>query len=359
MFQLKDADIEAVKHFTKKAETVRVANRAHVLNMRHKGASPIEVADFLELTPRTVSNIRDKYEEEGLNRALHDDPRPGRPPEFDDRVKARIVATVCSDPPEGFDRWTLVLLKDAVEEKGIVQSISKESLRLILREHDLKPWQQKMWCIPELTDEFIERMEDVLDIYELPYNADIPVVCMDEKAVMLHGEYREPLPMEEGKARRIDSEYVRNGSANAFHAVEPKAGRYLTQVTDTRCGARFAEFVGHIAEAYKSAKKIILVMDNLNTHREKSLIDFYGEEEGRKLWSRFDVHHTPKHGSWLNQAEIAIGMYRRQCLGGTRIPDIKTLAKKTAAWTRAINDKKVTINWTFTTEDARGKFDYG
>ena len=358
MFNLLPEDQQRIREVIK-AGSPREVTRAHALNMRHKGGTIMEVADYLELTPRTIINLCNSYKEHGIERALHDDPRPGRPPEFDDRVKAKIVATVCSDPPEGFDRWTLVLLKEAVEEQDIVESISKESLRLILREHDLKPWQQKMWCIPELNDEFIERMEDVLTIYELPYNPEVPVVCMDEKAVMLHGETREPLPMEERKPKRIDSEYTRNGSANTFLAVEPKAGNYITQVTDRRDGPRFAEFMGHIAETYKTAKKIILVMDNLNTHKEKSLIDFYGEQKGKELWSRFDIHYTPKHGSWLNQAEIGIGMYQRQCLGNTRIPEKKTLTKKTAAWTRAINDRKVTINWTFTADDARGKFDYG
>lgn len=319
----------------------------------------MEVADFLELTPRTVINLCTTYAEHGIERSLHDDPRPGRPPKFDDRVKAKIVAIVCSDPPEGFDRWTLVLLKEVVEQNAIVESISKETLRIILREHDLKPWQQKMWCIPELSEEFIERMEDVLSIYELPYNPDVPVVCMDEKTVVLHGEVRDPLPMEEGKPKRVDSEYVRNGSANVFHAVEPKAGKYLTEVTDRRDGPRFALFLSKLAEAYDSVQKIVLIMDNLSTHKKKSLTDFFGEEKGTELWERFDVHYTPKHGSWLNQAEIAIGMYSRQCLGQTRIPEQKILNKKTIAWTRAINSKGVTINWSFTSEDARERFDYG
>jgi hypothetical protein len=358
MFSLATCDQERVREVIKTGQP-REVTRAHALNMRHKGGTTIEVADYLELTPRTIINLCTTYSELGIERALHDDPRPGRPPEFDDRVKAKIVATVCSEPPEGFDRWTLVLLKEAVEENGIVESISKESLRIILREHDLKPWQQKMWCIPTLSEEYIERMEDVLNIYELPYNAKVPVVCMDEKAVMLHGETRSPIAMEEGKPRKVDNEYIRNGTANVFHAVEPKAGRYFTQVTDKRDCPRFAEFLAEIAIAYPSAKKIILVMDNLNTHKKKSLIDSFGEEEGTKLWERFDVHYTPKHGSWLNQAEIAIGMFTRQCLGGTRIPDFKTLKKKTAAWTRAVNDRNVTINWSFTAEDARDRFDYG
>jgi transposase len=142
--------------------------------MRDKGFTVIEIADSLEITPRTVINICTTYEAHGIERALKDDPRPGRPREFDTRARVQIVATVCSEPPEGFDRWTLDLLKERLETEGIVSSIGRETIRAVLQEHDLKPWQQKMWCVPELDDEFIERMEDVLDVYKRPYN---PVTC--------------------------------------------------------------------------------------------------------------------------------------------------------------------------------------
>lgn len=326
--------------------------------MRHKNCTVIEVADFLELTPRTVINICSTYREHGVESALQDDPRPGRPIEFDDRIKSQIVATVCSDPPEGFDRWTLDLLKERIEKDEIVESIGRETIRIILREHDLKPWQQKMWCIPELNEEFIERMEDVLDVYERSYDPKKPVVCLDEKPVVLHEDKKEALPMREGKPKRVDSEYIRKGSVNVFAAVEPLTGTYINRVTPTRKATEFAKFMGSVERKFKDAKKIILVMDNLSTHTEKSLIKYYGEEEGKKLWNRFEVHYTPKHGSWLDQAEIAIGMYQRQCLGKTRIPDIQTLRKKTTAWNRIVNRKKVIINWTFSKRDAREKFNY-
>lgn len=342
-----------------KTGTAREVTRGHALNMRYKGCTVMEIADYLEMTPRTVINICNAYRETGLERAIYDDPRPGRPIEIDDRIKCQIVATVCSNPPEGFDRWTLVLLKEQVERQRVAKSISTESIRLVLQEHDLKPWQQKMWCIPELDDEFIKRMEDVLDVYERPYDAATPVVCLDEKPVVLHGDKKEPKPLEEGRPKRVDYEYIRNGSVNVFCAVEPKTGIYLNRVTPKRDAAEFAKFMNATESKFSDAEKIILVMDNLSTHTEKSLLKYYGEEEGQKLWQRFEVHYTPKHGSWLNQAEIAIGMYQRQCLGGSRIPDIHTLRKKTAAWNKIINRKKVTINWNFSTLDARDKFDYG
>jgi len=341
-----------------KTGTPREVTRAHALNMRSKGLSSIEISEFLELTPRTVFNICSAYEEHGVERALVDDPRPGRPLEFDARFEAQVVATVCSDPPEGFDRWTLVLLKERLVEKGIVESVSLEKLRVILREHDLKPWQQRMWCIPKLNDEFIERMEDVLDVYSKAYDEERPVVCIDEKPVMLHGELREPVPMSKGHPKKVDYEYKRNGTANIFAGVEPKTGRYFNKVTATRTGPEYCQFLREIADAYPQAEKIILAQDNLSTHTRTSLTKCLGEHEGNALWERFEVHYTPKHGSWLNQAEIAIGMYQRQCLGGTRIPDIETLEKKTTRWNSAINQRSTTIEWKFSTDDARHKFKY-
>lgn len=358
MFTLKAKDQAVVQDLVRRGPTARVINRAHMLNMSAKGLSAMEVADFLEVTPRTVINIVNRYQQSGLERALGDDPRPGRPKELDASVEAHVVATVCSDPPEGFDRWTLELLRARVEQAGVVESISKESIRLILKEHDLKPWQQKMWCVPELTEEYIERMEAILDVYARVYDTDNPVVCLDEKPVVLHSDKREAMLMEPGKLKKVDYEYKREGTANVFSVVEPKAGVYTMRVTENKKGPEFAKLLGAIERKYSTASTITLVMDNYTTHTKKSLIDFYGEEQGQWLWERFDVYRTPVHASWLNQAEIAIGMYARQCLGTARIPDIPTLRKRTAAWCKIINQKKITIEWTFDTKKAREKFAY-
>lgn len=341
----------------KKGGSGRLLSRAMTLKMKDKKYTNLEVADILEITPRTVINIIENYLSHGLDKALNDDPRPGQPIQFDDRIKSNIVAMVCADPPEGFDRWTLTLIKEQ-SEKRLDTKISKESVRLILQEHDLKPWLQKMWCITELNEEYIENMEDVLKVYEKDYNPDYPVINFDEKPVALFSDKRDPMLMEPGKVLKRDYEYERNGSVNVFCAVEPLKGIYFNRVTENRKGDEFAKMLGSLARRYKKAKKIILVMDNLNTHREKSLLNFYGDKEGAKLWKRFEVHYTPKHGSWLNQAEIAIGMYARQCLGHSRIGDIETLRKKTNAWNKIINRKNVIIKWKFTRKDARDKFKY-
>lgn len=355
---LKPKDREEILKVIKTETDARVIYRANALNLRHKGLSAAEVADFLEITSRTVFNIQRNYEEGGLSKALYDDPRPGSPPRFDDRAKAKIVALVCSDPPDGFDRWTLDLIQEHASKDGLVESISRETVRVILQEHDLKPWRQRSWCVPDLDPEFIERMEDVLAVYEKPHSDQRPVVCVDEKPIQLLDDVRPASGVAPGEEKKVDYEYKRNGTANVFCAVEPKAGVYLNRVTDTRSAAEFAKFIASIERKYSEAETIVLVMDNLNTHKEKSLIDFYGEEKGRQIWARFEVHYTPKHGSWLNQAEIAINMYSRQSLGKTRIPDIDSLRKRTAAWIKYINSKGVKINWQFTRKDAREKFDY-
>lgn len=355
---LSPKDHDKVLQIIKTAVDARVIYRANALNLRQKGLSAAEIADYLEISSRTVFNIQKNYEDYGLDSALHDDPRPGKPPKFDDRTKAQIVALVCSDPPEGFDRWTLDLIQEYSKKNHLVDSIGRETIRVILREHDLKPWQQKSWCVPDLDEDFIERMEDVLEVYEQTRSIDYPLVCVDEKPIQLLEDIRPASGLSPGKIRKEDFEYMRKGTANVFCAIAPKTGLYFNKVTSRRCASDFAKFLASIERRYKEAKSITLVMDNLNTHKEKSLTDFYGEKEGKKIWDRFDVHYTPKHGSWLNQAEIAINMYARQALGKTRIPDIESLRKRTAAWNRAINRRNVTINWRFTRRKAREKFNY-
>lgn len=355
---LKPKDKKKILKALKKSTDARVIYRANALNLRSKGLSAAEVGDFLEITSRTVFNIEKNYKEGGLDKALYDDPRPGSPPKFDDSIKSQIVALVCSDPPEGFDHWTLQLIQEKAIKTGIVDGISFETVRVILEEHDLKPWRQKSWCVPELDDDFIDSMEEVLKVYERPHASDNPVVCIDEKPIQLIEDTRPPSGCLPGKDKKVDYEYKRKGTANVFCAIEPLQGVYLNRVTENRKSPEFAKFLSSVERRYKDADKITLVMDNLNTHKEKSLIDFYGEEEGRRIWSRFEVHYTPKHGSWLNQAEIAINIYSRQCLGKTRIPDIETLRKRTRAWNRVVNSRKVKIKWKFSVQKAREKFNY-
>jgi hypothetical protein len=201
-------------------------------------------------------------------------------------------------------------------------------------------------------------MEDVLKVFVEPLTALAPAICLDEKPVVLHTDTRPCAPMIPGHASRRDYEYKRCGTANVFCAVEPKAGRHFTRVTPTRASPDFAEFLLDIAASYPAADTIHLVLDNLSTHTRKAATEWFGEEGGSWLWSRFTIHHTPKHGSWLNQAEIEIGLFSRQCLGKRRIPNIEELTTEAAAWNQRTNHAKTTIEWKFTQKKARLKLKY-
>ena len=215
-----------------------------------------------------------------------------------------------------------------------------------------------MWCVADLDPEYIARMEDVLALYEKPYDAREPVVCLDEKPVALHADVRPPRPARPGHLAQRDNEYLRCGTANIFAVVEPKAGRHLTRATPNRTAGQFALVIRDLVAAYPAARTIHLVMDNLNIHCCKSLTDHLGRRAGRALWRRLTVHHTPKHGSWLNQAEIELSLVARQCLGTRRISELPRLRSETRAWNRRANRRKTCIRWTFTRKKARAKFGY-
>ena len=206
-----------------------------------------------------------------------------------------------------------------------------------------------MWCVAELDAEYIRKMEDVLAVYERPYDATEPVICLDEKPVSLHADVRPVRLARPGHLAKRDNEYRRCGTANLFAIVEPKAGRHFTCATPNRSAAAFARVVERVIRAYPRAHRIHLVMDNLNIHCEKSLTDHFGRRRGRSLWRRVRVHFTPKHGSWLNQAEIELSLVSRGCL---------ELKRDTRAWTMRANKQKLYIHWRFTRTDARRKFGY-
>lgn len=198
-------------------------------------------------------------------------------------------------------------------------------------------------------------MEDVLEVYHRPYDAERPVVCLDECSKQLIGEVRDPLPPKPGHVAKQDSEYERNGTANVFMAVEPLAGQRTTQVTERRTRVDWARFVQMLLTTiYPLVEKIVLVMDNLNTHGIASLYEAFAPDVALALAARLDIHHTPKHGSWLNMAETELSVLSRQCLD-RRIDDRERLAREIAAWQTARNAANARINWQFKTADARIK----
>jgi hypothetical protein len=198
-------------------------------------------------------------------------------------------------------------------------------------------------------------MEDVLDVYHRPYDAKRPVVALDEASKQLVGETVQPLPPEPGQPERFDYEYVRNGTANLFMLSEPLAGWRHVMVTDRRTAKDFAEAVRWLAEdVYPAAERVVLVMDNLNTHKLASLYEAFEPEQARRIAGRIEVHHTPKHGSWLNVAELELSVLARQCLD-RRIESREELLKQLEPWEVERNDRAVGVNWRFTTADARIK----
>ena len=213
-----------------------------------------------------------------------------------------------------------------------------------------------MWCIPpEQNAEFVCAMENVLEVYHRPYNPKRPVVCMDETSKQLVKETRALQPTRPGQVTRFDYEYERNGTANVFLFCEPLAGRRQVSITDRRTRQDWADQIRELLDVhYLRAERVTLVMDNLNTHSLASLYEAFEPQEARRLIERLEVVYTPKHGSWLNMAEIELGILSRQCMGG-RIPDKQTLVDQVKVWQTDRNRSRAVIDWQFTTADARIK----
>ena len=218
---------------------------------------------------------------------------------------------------------------------------------------------KSMWCIAKGEDSaFVANMEDILDLYCLPYDSEYPVICMDEKPYQLLDEVREPIAMEPGRLRKVDAEYVRKGTCSIFVFGEPLTGWIHAHARDRRTKVDWAmEIRWLLEEVYPDAKKIRLVSDNLNTHVISSLYETFEAPHARALAKRLDMHHTPKHGSWLNVAEIFISILARQCLC-RRIPDLSILNRELLAWGASKNPTRAPVDWHFSTEDARIKLKY-
>ena len=212
-----------------------------------------------------------------------------------------------------------------------------------------------MWCIGKLTGEYRQRMYDLLDLYARPFRLREPVICLDEKSKQLLKDSRLPLPIRPGMPVRQDYEYVRTGTCNLFVAVEPKGGRRTVLVTDHRTKLDFVAFVRYLLEqVYATARRVHLVMDNLNTHFRKSFDEVLGAKAAKALLRRVVFHYTPKHASWLNMAEIEIGVLDRQCLN-RRLPDRDSIVAEVDAWQQRRNSDRRCIAWSFTRQDADEK----
>ena len=220
----------------------------------------------------------------------------------------------------------------------------------------MKPWKVVSWVIPPAQNsQFVAQMEQVLDVYKRPYDKHFPIVCMDESPKQMIKETRIPIPMKPGSDTKVDFEYERCGVANIFIASEPLKGKRYVEVTERKTKIDWAIFIKKIAdEWYKNAEKIILIMDNLSTHRPSALYETFKPKEAKRIWDRFEFVYTPRHGSWLNMAEIELNVLMGQCLN-RRIESMKIMKEEVKAWESYRNNKKAIINWQFTTQDARIK----
>lgn len=220
----------------------------------------------------------------------------------------------------------------------------------------MKPWREKGWLIsPRNNSAFVAQMEQVPDVYKMPYDPRYPVVCMDESPKQLIRETRLSIDMAPGREKRVDFEYGRCGVCNIFIANEPLAGKRYVEVRATKTKTDWAHFVRELADVhYKDALGIKLVMDNLNTHSASALYEVFEPQEAKRIWDRFEFIYTPKHGSWLNMAEIELNVLNGQCLA-RRIDNMDRVREEVGAWCEARNNMDAKIDWQFTTEDARIK----
>ncbi len=323
-----------------------------------EGWSDNQIIEALETSASMVYRVRKQLVEDGLKAVLSRKPRaaPAVPKIFDGEKEAKLIALACSQPPKGRARWTLRLLEDKVV---VVDRASDSTIGRTLKKNILKPHLNQQWVIPpKANSAFVAAMEDVLAVYTRPRDPDIPLVCLDETSKQLTAETRAPVPIKPGQPARSDYEYERNGTANLFMMFAPLEGWRHVKVTDRHAGMDYAYALKDLSDTYfPDAQKIILVQDNLSTHRPASLYEAFPAAEARRLVERFEWHYTPKHGSWLDMAESELGVLSSQCLD-RRIPDKQTLIDEIAAWEDDRNVNHAKADWQFTTADARIKLKY-
>jgi hypothetical protein len=356
--------------------TAREIMHANILLLTNDGLSDRkkgihETAELFGISPSTVNNVRKLYVAEGFDAAIGRKTRITAPmvSKITGEFEAQVIASALSPAPKGRARWTLRLLAEHCMEKKYLVTISHTCIGEMLNTNQVKPHLSKYWCIPKENDStFVACMEDVLGIYQLPYNPDIPVLCMDEKPIQFLDETRKrinakplridadtrlPIP---GSVEKIDSEYVRCGHGSIFIFTEPLAGwRYLV-ARHTRTKGDFA-FLMHqiLEERYSHAYKVILIADNLNTHTKAAFYEAFPPHIAYKIAQKFEFHYTPVHGSWLNIAECELSALSRECLGKQRINSLEALNDILEHWQLDRNARQKGVNWQFTAQDARTK----
>jgi len=315
------------------------------------------LSNALSLSKSTINKVITGYQAQGIT-CIYRKKRCTPPVEgkITGEVEAHLIALACHNPPEGYCKWTLRLLADRMVQLDYIDSISHTTVGTVLKKNCLKPHLVEEWCIPkEQSSDFAACMEDVLEVYSRPYDEKRPVVCMDEKPLQLLADAREGHRKSNGTLIQ-DSEYIRNGTCSIFLFTEPLAGYRHAKALEHRTKIDWAKQMKWLAdEVYPDAEKIIMVCDNLNTHDKSSFYEAFPPAEALRLAKRFEFHYTPKHGSWLDIAEIELSSLSKQCLGKRRIDNLEDLNSEIEKWHCDRNSKQKGVDWQFTTDDARIK----
>ena len=344
--ELTDEERNQLIQMTSKGKhSSRAIKRAHILLLAdHHKHSHEQISERVSCGTATVYRVKREFVEQGLEVALNEGKRPGRSKILSANDEAKLVSIACTKPPEGRSRWTLSLLSDKLIALTDLDSVSLETIRTRLKSNELKPWQRKMWCIGNMTAEYIAQMEDILTLYSEEPDESNPVVNFDEAGKQLVDHVNQPIPMTSGQCEKVDYEYKRSGVANIFMFLDRHKGWRKAKPTWRKCATDFAECMKELVDIdYPNANKIRVVMDNFKTHSPGSLYKAFEPKEARRILNRLEFHYTPKHASWLNMAEIEIGTMSKQCLD-RRIPNMDTLKAELQAWETARNEEKATIN---------------
>jgi transposase len=354
--KLSDTERAELLSITEKGRgAARRFKRANILLLADEGQSDQDIASSVRVGTSTVFRTKRTFVEHGMDSALNELTRAGRPRKLDPKQEALVVATACSKAPEGRSRWTLKLLSDALVTSTDIDSISSQTIMRLLKEKEIKPWQKKMWCIPKLDAQFVAKMEHVLDLYSRPFEPKQPVVNFDEAMKQLVAETRPALPVAPGRPERYDHEYERRGAANIFLFFARYRGWRHAKVTDTKTSVDFAHCMQELVDVhYPDADVIHVVLDNLSTHCSAALYQAFQPDEALRIQRKVQLHYPPAHASWLNMVEVEIGVMNRQCLD-RRIGDKDTLRSELRAWEEARNAEGATIRCLFDIDKARVK----
>jgi transposase len=338
-------------------QRVRKTNHAHILLKADDGWTDQQISEALNVSVPTIERVRQQFVEAGLQQALIPRKTSRKYQHLmDGSQEAHLLALACSQPPKGHRRWSLRLLASEMVRLEYIEEVSHVTVHNVMQDNELKPWLKEEWCIPPKHNaEFVYRMEDVLEVYHRPENARFPLICFDETPVQLISETRQSIPAKKGQPERYDYEYRREGTANLFIFFAPLLNWRHIKVTQQRTKTDWATCVDELVhQHFPNAERCVLVEDNLNTHTPAALYESFEPAKARSILNRLELHFTPKHGSWLNMAEIEFSVLSRQCLSG-HIPNREILVSETSAWETERNTNKATVDWRFTTADARIK----